>query len=66
MSPQSIGGHQQGIFPYVQNAADTFNKAISADVKPRMPLMDAFWGDRFGSIVDPFGHDGALQLTKKT
>jgi uncharacterized glyoxalase superfamily protein PhnB len=55
-SPQSLGGTGIYIYMYIENADETFNKAIAAGAKPTMPLMDAFWGDRFGQIQDPFGH----------
>ncbi len=64
-SPQSLGGTGSSIFLYVNNADATFNKAISAGAKPLMPLMDAFWGDRFGSIQDPFGHVWSIATHKK-
>lgn len=65
LSPQSVGGTSSGIFLYVQNADDVFNKAVSAGATPQMPMMDAFWGDRFGSIVDPFGHVWSIATRKK-
>jgi uncharacterized glyoxalase superfamily protein PhnB len=65
LSPQSVGGPSSGIFLYVKNADNTFNKAISAGAKSQMPMMDAFWGDRFGSIVDPFGHVWSISTRKK-
>ncbi|WKT58481.1 VOC family protein [Candidatus Nitrosotenuis chungbukensis] len=64
-SPQSIGGTGSSIFLYVNDADATFNKAISAGAKPLVPLMDAFWGDRFGSIQDPFGHVWSIATHKK-
>ena len=64
-SPQSIGGTGSSIFLYVNDADATFNKAVSAGAKPTMPLMDAFWGDRFGSIEDPFGHVWGIATRKK-
>ena len=64
-SPQSIGGTGSSIFLYVNDADATFNKAVSAGAKPQMPLMDAFWGDRFGSIEDPFGHVWNIATHKK-
>ncbi|HUL51664.1 MAG TPA: VOC family protein [Verrucomicrobiae bacterium] len=64
-SPQSIGGASGGIFLYVQDADDTFNKAVLAGATPQMPMMDAFWGDRFGSIVDPYGHVWSIATRKK-
>src|SRR5262249_20757707 len=33
-----------------------FAKAVAAGGKPVMPVMDMFWGDRMGTVVDPFGH----------
>ncbi|NHH96962.1 Glyoxalase family protein [Candidatus Nitrosotalea sp. FS] len=65
MSPQSVGGASSGIFLYVENTDDVFNRAISAGAKSQMAPMDAFWGDRFGSIVDPFGHVWAIATRKK-
>ncbi|MDE1876108.1 MAG: VOC family protein [Thaumarchaeota archaeon] len=65
MSPQSVGGTTNGIFLYVQNADETYNKAISAGAKSKTPMMDAFWGDRFGSILDPFGHVWSIVTHKK-
>ena len=34
----------------------TFDNAIEAGAKPIMPPADMFWGDRYGQLVDPFGH----------
>lgn len=65
LSPQSTGGASSGIFLYVENADDVFNKAVSAGAKSQMPMMDAFWGDRFGSIIDPFGHVWSIATHKK-
>ena len=64
-SPQSIGGTGSSIFLYVNDADMTFNKAVSNGAKPLMPLSDAFWGDRFGSIQDPFGHVWSIATHKK-
>jgi len=65
LSPQSLGGASSGIFLYVENADEVFNKAVSAGAKSQMPMMDAFWGDRFGSIIDPFGHVWSIATHKK-
>ena len=65
LSPQSVGGPSSGIFLYVENTDDVFNRAISAGAKSQMAPMDAFWGDRFRSIVDPFGHVWAIATRKK-
>ncbi len=65
MSPQSVGGASSGIFLYVENSDDVFNKAVSAGAKVTMPITDAFWGDRCGSIEDPFGHKWTISTHKK-
>ncbi|HEX5458235.1 MAG TPA: VOC family protein [Candidatus Nitrosotalea sp.] len=65
LSPQSVGGATSGIFLYVKNADDVFNKAVAAGAKPQMPMMDAFWGDRFGSLIDPFGQVWSVATHKK-
>ncbi|UGQ44717.1 VOC family protein [Massilia endophytica] len=44
------------IHHYVENADATFERAIAAGATVRMPLDDMFWGDRYGVLVDPFGH----------
>ena len=41
---------------YVTDADSTFARAVEAGAKVRMPLADMFWGDRYGKLVDPFGH----------
>ncbi|VVB95609.1 Uncharacterised protein [uncultured archaeon] len=57
VSPQSPGGGTSAsIFMYVEDVDDVFNMAVSNVATVTMPLMDAFWGDRAGGLVDPFGH----------
>jgi len=41
---------------YVEDADKTFASAVAAGAKVKMPLQDQFWGDRYGSLEDPFGH----------
>jgi PhnB protein len=53
MSPVSI-------FMYTEDVDAVFNRAVSAGAKVDMPLMDQFWGDRYGKITDPFGHHWGL------
>jgi PhnB protein len=40
---------------YVDNVDDLFKKALAAGATQKMPLMDQFWGDRYGQVQDPFG-----------
>lgn len=64
-SPTSIGGTPITIHLYVEDADKTFNQALDAGAKPTLPIMDAFWGDRYGCIADPFGHSWAIATHKK-
>ena len=40
-------------------------RAIAAGATPTMPLQDMFWGDRFGKLQDPFGHEWSISTTKE-
>ena len=41
----------------VADADATFNQAVSAGATASMPIDDMFWGDRYGKVTDPFGHE---------
>ncbi len=45
---------------YVSDADAAFGRAVEAGAKVAMPLSDMFWGDRYGKIVDPFGHHWSI------
>jgi PhnB protein len=49
-----------GLFLYLENVDATFNRAVAAGAKVDMPLENQFWGDRYGKITDPFGHNWGL------
>jgi uncharacterized glyoxalase superfamily protein PhnB len=40
---------------YTPDVDAMFNRAVAAGAKPAMPVMDMFWGDRMGTVTDPFG-----------
>jgi uncharacterized glyoxalase superfamily protein PhnB len=65
LSPTSTGGPSGAIYLYVHDADSVFNKAILSGAKPMMPMMDGFWGDRFGILSDPFGHRWTIATRKK-
>ena len=44
------------LYLYVENADDVYNRAVHNGAKAEMPLENQFWGDRFGRILDPYGH----------
>lgn len=45
---------------YVTDADAAFARAVGAGATVSMPLADMFWGDRYGKLVDPFGHHWAI------
>ena len=55
-APAKFGGTTVSIHLYVRNAEAAFSQAVAAGATVTMPLMDMFWGDRFGMVTDPFGH----------
>lgn len=55
-SPQALGGTPLGLMLYVENVNEAFPRALKAGAKELRPLKDEFWGDRAGTLLDPFGH----------
>ncbi|HEY6883151.1 MAG TPA: VOC family protein [Nitrososphaeraceae archaeon] len=64
-SPKTIGGNSMFLNMYFENVDEIFNKAQSEGAAVAMPLMDAFWGDRYGQLQDPFGHIWEVATHKK-
>ena len=65
LGPKSIGGTSTVIHIYTNDADALFNRAIAAGAKVIMPLMDQFWGDRYGQLEDPFGHRWSIATHKE-
>jgi PhnB protein len=59
-SPQSLGGTTSSLFLYVEDVDKVFNQATAAAAKVVMALANQPWGDRFGTLTDPFGHVWSL------
>jgi uncharacterized glyoxalase superfamily protein PhnB len=57
---QTLGGSPVVLNLYSEDIDTLFNQAVSAGATVKMPLANQFWGDRYGQIVDPFGHSWAL------
>jgi PhnB protein len=55
-SPQTLGGCTSTLNVYVPDVDQTFRQAISSGAKETMPVADQFWGDRYGTLTDPFGY----------
>jgi PhnB protein len=54
--PKALGGSPVGIMIYVEDVDTIFKQAIDAGGSQVKPLQDQFYGDRSGSLTDPFGH----------
>lgn len=50
---------------YVEDADAVFDRAVKAGAEVIMPLADAFWGDRYGQVRDPYGHIWAIATHKE-
>jgi len=59
-SPQSLGGTSCNLHIYTNDVDAAWKKALDAGAKVSMPLADQFWGDRYGKLKDPFGHEWSL------
>jgi PhnB protein len=60
VAPDSLKGTTTALHLYVEDADAFFARAVAAGAKVSMPLMDAFWGDRYGKLTDPFGHEWSV------
>ena len=56
MSPQTIGGFSGGLHLYVEDADAVIRKAVESGAKQLHPIKNQFYGDRSGTLLDPFGH----------
>ncbi len=56
LSPLSTNGTPSSLHLYVDDADAAFERALRAGATVRYPLENAFWGDRYGKVTDPFGH----------
>lgn len=54
--PKSLGGSAVGLMIYVEDCDAVFNQAIAAGGTEMKALQDQFYGDRSGTLTDPFGH----------
>lgn len=59
-SPQTLGGSSVTIHLQVEDVDALWNQAVAAGCQVVMPLADMFWGDRYGVLTDPFGHNWSM------
>ncbi len=58
--PTELGGTTAGAFMYVEDVDGVVKRAVESGATITMEIADQFWGDRFGSITDPFGHSWSI------
>ena len=64
-SPQALGGTPVHFYVYVEDSDAVFKRAIAAGAKAMEPVADKEWGDRMGSLTDPFGHIWMIATHKR-
>jgi PhnB protein len=63
LGPKSRGGTTVSLMIYVEDVDSAFKQACAAGGKAERPVENQFWGDRMGSLTDPFGHKWSLATT---
>ena len=58
--PKELGGTTASLMLYVEDVDAIVNRAADAGATVTMEVADQFWGDRFGSFTDPFGHSWSI------
>ena len=58
--PKELGGTSASIFMYVEDVDAVVKQAVDAGATVAMEVADQFWGDRFGTVTDPFGHSWSI------
>ena len=65
-SAETMEGSPVSFYIYLENVDEAFRKALEAGAESRMSVQDMFWGDRMGTVQDPFGYIvGASPLTQR-
>jgi uncharacterized glyoxalase superfamily protein PhnB len=60
LGPKTLGGSPVTLHLTVANADESIARAEKAGATVKMPAADMFWGDRYGTVVDPWGHNWSI------
>ena len=63
--PQTLGGTPVRLHIYTEDVDSLFARAAKAGATVLMPVADQFWGDRYGVLADPFGHEWSIATHTK-
>ena len=64
-APSTLGGSTVTLHVYAEDADALWRQAIEAGARVTMPLESQFWGERYGQLVDPFGHRWSISMQVK-
>jgi PhnB protein len=59
-TPKELGGTSVSVFMYAEDVDEVVKQAVDAGAKILVDVEDQFWGDRFGTIGDPYGHSWSI------
>lgn len=65
LGPESLGGASAGIMLYVEDVDASFAQAVAAGATVKDAIEDQFYGDRMGSVTDPYGHKWMIATHKE-
>ena len=65
ISPKTLGGAGVNLLIYCEDVDTQFQQAIDAGATQRRPVQDQFYGDRAGTLEDPFGHKWSIATHKE-
>jgi PhnB protein len=65
VGPQTLGGVGVSMMLYVEDVDTRFAQAVAAGATIKRPVQDQFYGDRTGTLVDPFGHVWSIGTHKE-
>lgn len=63
--PKTLNGSPVTLHLYVVDADASHAQAVAAGATDTMPVTDMFWGDRYGQVQDPFGHNWSIATHKR-
>ena len=64
-SAETMNGSPVSFYVYLENVDEAFRIALEAGAETRMPVQDMFWGDRAGTVQDPFGYSWTMATHSK-
>lgn len=65
LGPKALKGSPVTLHLYVPDVDASFAQAVAAGATVTMPVTDMFWGDRYGQVQDPFGHNWSIATHKR-